>query len=1142
MKKCTFVIFTVFLFFLVSCRKKSEIIRGTAVKDDARPWVFWYWMHGAVSKEGIRADLEAMKRTGIGGAYIFSIKDTLSPSFFSRPVRQLTPEYWETVRYAFNEANRLGLNLAYNVCDGFATAGGPWITPDLSMQKVVWSDTLVSGSRQVDCSLPQPETQLDYYRDIAVFAFPAPEGFGISSTKVVPEVTTSLKGVNPQFLAIKGNTRLLETKERCWIQYAFSKPFTCRSVRITAGWYNYQANRLKIEVSQDGICFTPHIRLQPYRHGWEDVGVKATHLIEPVTARFFRFVYDPEGTEPGSEDLDNAKWSPELRISGIELSAETKLNQFEGKSGAVWRIAPRTTERQLSAGESVDPRKMLNLTSFLGADGRLKWNVPEGKWVILRMGYTPTGYNNATGGGGKGPECDKFNPEAVTLQFNRWFGEACRQIGPDAVKILKIFHVDSWECGSQNWSPVFREEFLKRRGYDLLPWLPVMAGIPLKNSEFSERVLYDVRLTISELVVENFYHVLAGLARDKNFLFSAESVAPVFTCDGMMHFRETDLPMGEFWFRTPSHDKPNDIQDAVSGAHIYGKNIVQAEAFTQIHMDWDEHPGLLKPLADLNFGNGINRMVFHVFTHNPWMDRKPGMTLDKIGVFLQRDQTWWEPGKAWVEYLTRCQELLQAGSPVTDIAVFTGEEIPSRAVLPDRLSNLLPGIMGEVKVRMEKERLENKGLPVRDIPAGVFTSSNMFNPFEWADPLNGYKYDSFNRDALLRLARVENGNVVLPGGAAYKVLVIPGTMKMNPEGRMMSVEVAQKLLKLAREGATLVILEKPEKVPGWQNDPSATEKLKKITDLLFSGEKKIIPDGLGGSLTCWTKGKGLIVSGPVTLNSFEKLGIQRDFAVHDRGGGPSGHFAWNHRKDQQREIYFISNLKDSIRTVTLSFRITGKIPELVFPVSGETVRCTQWRVEKGHTLLNFRFHPYESLFVVFEKNAPSREEIAKDNGMETKTIRELQGEWKVQFDPVFGGPAAPVMLPDLADWSRSADPSIRFYSGTALYSKNFDWKGNNRHPVFLEFERIDNLAEVRLNGRSCGICWTPPFRVRIDEYLYTGENKLEIAVTNTWQNRLIGDHALPEEERITWTTDPFRLGGRALKPAGLTGRVMITQE
>jgi len=1135
---------TVLLLVAVCQAQKPSLKKITeSPEESAKPWVFWYWMHGAVTKNAITADLEAMKEAGLGGAYIFSIRDVPNPPLFEPSVRTMTLEWWNMVKHAMSEADRLGLRLGMNSCDGFTAAGGPWITPEMSMQKVVWKDTLVVGGQTFNGKLPQPEMIEKYYQDIAVFAYPAPEGAGESSFKTVPTVSTNLKDKAVAFLVEKSNKKVFESNLPCWIQYSFDKPFTCRSIIIRTGWNNYQTNRLIIEVSDDGQNFRPAGRLVPPRSGWEDLDANATQLIEPVTAKIFRFVFDPEGSEPGAEDLDDAKWKPGLKILGIELSGETKITQFEGKSGAIWRIGKRNNEKQLPEASCVDSRNLKNITSEIQHDGSLKWAVPAGKWVILRMGHTSTGKTNYIGGGGKGLECDKMNPEAVKLQFDRWFGEAFRQVGPElAGKVLKRFHVDSWECGSQNWSPVFRDEFKKRKGYDLLTYLPVMAGIPLKNADFSERVLSDIRQIISELVVENFYKVMALEAHEKGCLFSAESIAPVMVSDGMLHFREVDLPMGEFWLRSPSHDKPNDIFDAISGAHIYGKNIVQAESFTAIRFDWNEHPRMMKTLADRNFALGINKMFFHVFTLNPWTNRMPGMTVDKVGTFFQRDQTWWKPGKAWVDYITNCQRLLQEGKPVIDIAVFTGEETPRRALLPDRLVNVLPGIFGSKRVEQERVRLLNAGIPVRELPGGVKTQFNMADPENWIDPMRGYAYDSFNRDALLNLAKVENDRIVLPGGANYGLLVVPGGMKMAPDGgERMSTEVAQKLLDLANQGATIILMGKPLKIPGFHTDSLADQKLKKIVDKLFSGDVKTVTDDAGGQFIQWRKGEGRIIQGPYEASSFNNLKIQKDFVASEENEEQTGFISWNHRKVGKKDIYFVANQLEKSRMLELTFRIENKVPELYNPVTNETRPCRQWQTKNGKTTLTYNFEPNESLFILF--NEGKMNSGTGKNWRETVSELNLSGEWKVQFDPSYGGPDNLVNFPELTDWSKNEDASIRFYSGTATYFKSFQWNINMKpnEAYWLELGTFANMAGVKLNGQLCGICWTSPFRVRIDQALKQGSNMLEIAVTNTWANRLIGDNNLPESKRISWTTAPYRLEGKSLLPAGLFGPVAISR-
>lgn len=412
--------------------------------------------------------------------------------------------------------------------------------------------------------------------------------------------------------------------------------------------------------------------------------------------------------------MDAAKWKPNLKIKELRLHREARLDQWEGKAGLVWRVASSTKKEEIGEQDCYALSQIINLTDpFKNSpsdnfkERTLTATLPKGKWKLLRMGHTATGHTNATAGGGKGLECDKFNPKAVRKQFDNWFAQAFVKTNPDvARRVLKYMHVDSWECGSQNWSDTFAAEFRKRRGYDLMPYLPLLAGIPMESAERSEKILRDVRTTIGELVVDVFYQVLADCAKEYDCQFSAECVAPTMVSDGLLHYQKVDLPMGEFWLNSPTHDKPNDMLDAISGAHIYGKNIIQAEGFTEVRGTWNEHPGILKALLDRNYALGINRLFFHVYVHNPWLDRKPGMTLDGIGLFFQRDQTWWNKGaKAFCEYITRCQSLLQYGHPVADIAVFTGEEMPRRSILPERLVPSLPGIFGAERVESERIRL-----------------------------------------------------------------------------------------------------------------------------------------------------------------------------------------------------------------------------------------------------------------------------------------------------------------------------------------------------------------------------------------------------------------------------------------------------
>ncbi|MEL0456039.1 glycosyl hydrolase [Flavobacteriaceae bacterium SZ-1-7] len=1092
-------------------------------EDSAKPWVYWYWLKSAYSKEGITADLEAMRQAGIQGAYLMTIKGPGDEPLINPPIVQLSKEFWELVHWALTEADRLGLKIAFHPADGFAVAGGPWITPQLSMQKVVWADTIVNHSELKNLELPIPIHYEDYYKDIATFAIPVKEPFK-TSIELQPKVTTS-DGEYANFLTDNSKVETqLRMSEPGYIQYEFKNPFHCKSIQIETKGNNYQAHRLLVEVSDDGVNFKSLGRLETPRSGWQDTDAFYTHSLS-ATAKYFRFVYNPEGSEPGAEDIDMAKWNSPFKVTKIILSEEPKIDNYQGKSGAVWRISSRNNKNQIPNSDCVNMEQIVNISQFVDTKGNLNWEAPQGNWRIIRFGHTSTGHENATAGGGRGLEVDKFNKDAIRFQLNHWYGEMRRVAGEElAEKVVEILHMDSWECGSQNWSPLFREEFKNRRGYDIVPYLPLMAGIPLDNIEKSEVILYDVRKTISELVADNFFGTLKEEAIKTGVKFSTENVAPTMTSDGLLHFKYVDYPSGEFWFRSPTHDKPNDMLDAINGGHIYGRDIIQAEAFTQLRMDWDEHPGILKTMADRNYALGINRFFYHVFVHNPWLDRKPGMTLDPIGTFFQRNQTWWEPGSAFFEYCKNVQFQLQKGKPVIDFAVFTGEDIPSRSVLPDRLVSFIPNVFGGARVASEKIRLENIGQPIARMPKEVKYSKNSTDLSHWVNALNGYKYDSFNSDVLLN-AEVKNGNVVFKNALEYKFLVFPDHRKMMPTN-MMSLAVANKILQLVKDGATILVGEKPKAITGFKTDK---QEWQLVVDELWSGNGEKL----------WPLGKGKVIQLPYLGNDFSELGVEPNVLVNKKDAGT---LAWTERQMEEESIYFLSNQKEETQMLDVSFRVIGKVPELYHPISNETKVLENWKVENGRTIIPLQFQPNEAYFIIFKEGSNKKVSLGKPNWSSFETLETLNENWMLQFDNHFNGPLKPIEINELFDWGTSTNDSIKYYSGTATYSKAFNWDSHSKDDLWLQFEDINNIAEVTLNGTSCGIIWTYPYLTNISEAIKKGENNLVVKVTNTWANRLIGDEKLPKDKRLTWTTAPYRLDDTMMVKSGLLGAVQIIKE
>lgn len=1049
---------------------EEMVARFKSPNEEAKPWTFWYWMYGNITQEGITTDLEAMRDAGLGGAYLMPIRSIEQGKEWGGTVRQLSDEWWEMVRFSMQEADRLGLKLGMHICDGFALAGGPWISPEESMQKVVSADTVVEGGGLKDLRLPCPVGAESFYRDIAVYAIPyerQPDDTPLSPRVTCGNLDQSWKA-NPQKAVNIDEKGVIRSSFPCYIDYTFDRPVTVRNIEVEANGNLYQVHRMKLSVSSDGKNFKEVKQLVPARQGWQNYEYANTHAIPPTTARIFRFTWTPAGSEPGSEDLDAAKWKPDLKIKRLHLHTAPRIHLWEGKAGLVWRVAQPTTE--LPEEEYIPLSETLRLE--VSPEGTLTTDLPQGRWRIVRIGHTSTGHTNATGGDGKGLECDKFSRQAVRKQFDHWFAETFQKTDISlAKKVLKYMHVDSWECGSQNWSDNFAEEFRQRRGYDLMPYLPLMVGIPMESAAQSEKILRDVRTTIGELVVDVFYDVMAECAKEYDCRFSAECVCPTMVSDGLAHYQKVDLPMGEYWLNSPTHDKPNDMLDAISGAHIYGKQIIQAEGFTEVRGVWDETPAMIKPLLDRNYALGINKLFFHVFTHNPDPNVRPGMTLDGIGLFFQPSQTWWREGKAFVDYATRCQVLLQYGRPVVDIAVYTGEEMPRRAILPERLVSTLPGLFGEARVAAEQHRLANEGQPLRTRPVGVKHSANMADPEDWINPLRGYAYDTFNPDVLAQ-ATAADGRMTLPGGAAYRVVVVPGARPMNPAPCTLTEETQKKLEMLRQSGVIVPAL-------------------------------------------------------PYTAEDFSALGLPRDVEVPED-------IAWTHRSGRDMEIYFISNQKDSAYSFTASFRDTyGRSPELWDASAGKIYRPEHFEEKEGRVEVSLSLDAGGSMFVVFPVQPTPDIPVLKTT--EERQLLTLSGGWNV----VFKEAQREVDVTDLFDWTDHSDESIRYFSGRASYLNQFEFSPEPDAKYFLHLGEVHDVATVYVNGKECGVAWTPPYEVEITDMLKEDTNLLMIEVTNTWANALRGADKGKAPFAGIKTNARYRLPGDTLLPAGLLGPLSI---
>lgn len=465
------------------------------------------------------------------------------------------------------------------------------------------------------------------------------------------------------------------------------------------------------------------------------------------------------------------------KIADIDEKALYYRAPYSSRPG-VKPYLPALAEYPEPADAAIDRSHVIDLTDRLQPDGRLEWQVPAGNWTVMRFGRRNTGATTRPAPQpGLGFECDKLDAAAFDAHFDNYVGKLLSKVGPrEKGRGWTMLHIDSWEMGSQNWTGAFRDEFRKRRGYDPLPFLPTYSGRIVGSLELSERFLWDMRLTSQELVLENHAGRLKELAHQHGFGLSIEpyDMNPNSDLDlGAV----ADVPMCEFWSEGYGFDTAYSVLEATSIAHTLGRSIVAAEAFTANSREaWRLFPGAIKNQGDWAFCMGINRFVYHTFAHKPH-GRRPGMVMGPYGVHWDRGQTWWPMASAYHQYVSRCQFLLRQGQTVADVLYLVPEGAPHVFRPPP---SALEG-MGSIRDR------------------------------------KGYNFDACSPMTLISRASVRNGQIVFPGGAAYRLLVLPAFNTMTPA-------LLGKIKELAEAGAT-IIGPPPQKSPSLVNYPDCDHQV-----------------------------------------------------------------------------------------------------------------------------------------------------------------------------------------------------------------------------------------------------------------------------------------------------------------------------
>ncbi|TRX21359.1 glycoside hydrolase [Flavobacterium franklandianum] len=1072
----------------------------------AKPRVWWHWMNGNISKEGIAKDLLWMNRIGIGGFMNFDAA-MATPQIVKKRLTYMTPEWKDAFHFTTQLADSLQLEMAIAGSPGWSQSGGPWVNPKDGMKKLVWSEIRIKGGRKFTGVLPKAPTKtgafqnipfsevlsmgaptappLDYYEDISLMAYKLAEA-DVNFSDLKPKVTSSggkftINQLTDGDLATIVLLPATKNNESAWIQFAFEKPQTFKGITIVGGGdegpfglFGDKSETRSLEVSEDGIHFKPISFISAGGMLQQTINFSA------ATAKYFRITFKnplPIFSFDMILGSDAApKPSPGTDIAEIMLHSTTKIDRFEEKAAfaAVKNINVNGTK---ATSDAIAPENVIDLSDKINADGTLNWTPPAGNWKLIRFGYSLLGItNHPASPEATGLEVDKLDPVAIKTYFENYLDQYKSATGGlmGDKGGLQYIVTDSWEAGAQNWTKNLPAEFAKRRGYSLLPWMPVLTGQIIKSSEASEKFLWDYRKTLGEMLVEYHYDQLTQLLKERGMKRYSESheTGRTLIADGMEVKRRAAVPMGAMWTPGPIGGDGKtynvDIRESASVAHIYGQNLVAAESFTAIGDAYAYSPERLKPTADMELASGLNRFVIHTSVHQPSDEHAPGLGLGPFGQWFTRHETWAEQATAWTKYLARSSYLLQQGKFVADIIYYYGEDNNITSLFAKKQPNI---------------------------------------------PM-GYNYDFVNADALLNVLAVKDGQIVTPSGMQYKVLAL------DANSQQMTLKVAQKISELVKAGA-IVVGPKPIATPSLMDDKTAFDTL--VNELW------------GAENTVTTIGKGKVYTGESIEKVLKALAVKPDFEYTKTQDDTQ--LLYVHRKLPEQELYWVNNRNDRAENLEATFRVSGKTVEIWHPETGKTEPAS-YSFADGRTKVSLHLEPNDAVFIVFKENTTVASHILPAV-TETK-LTTLEGNWNLSFQKDRGAPSS-ITVKKLVSWTENSDVGVKYFSGTGTYSKTIDapksWFKNSGQ-LWIDLGEVKNISEVFVNGKSLGIVWKKPFRVDASGILKPGKNTLEIKVTNLWPNRIIGDEQAGAK-KITFISMPFYKANASLLPSGLLSSITV---
>ncbi len=753
--------------------------------DSVKPWVYWYWISDNNTREGVTRDLEAMAEVGIGEALIGNIG--YEGMQYGNP-GILSEEWWQMIEHTIREGKRTGVNIGLFNCPGWSQSGGPWVNPEESMRYLLYSELEIEGGKKLELKLVKPS---EFFQQVRVLAFPVPDNEHSTLNRINSIISTIPQLESPDNL-IDGDTgtvclfRRAAGSKEIIIDIQSKDSFAARSLLLYPANTPFAAD-IDLMINLNG----KYKSIKKFRYDRSNARINVGPIpkgpvavsIPEVNSKNFRLIMSNFSLSNYLTNLPNN--ASDAALSEIVLSGSPRVESFiEKQLGKMCQTPfPLWNEYQWKPQEEtgseemkVNPGNVLDLTSSTAADGTLIWAAPEGRWILLQIGAVPTGTRNAQAAPhAMGWEVDKMNKHHLKKHFDSYIGKLLERMPAEERTALKHVVLDSYEQGSQNWTENMIEDFEVKYGYDPVPWFPVFTGRVVGSADQSDRFLWDWRRLVADRIAYDYVGGFRELCQEKGLRIWLENYGHWgFPSEFLMYGGQSHDVAGEFW---NEGDLGNiECRAASSAAHIYGKKLVSAESYTSAGQAYQRYPAMLKKRGDWSYTEGINQVILHLYIHQPYEDKSPGINA-WFGTEFNRKNTWFRQSKNWIDYQRRCMFMLRRGLPVNDICYFIGEDVPKMT-----------------------------GARIPEMP-------------------DGYSYDYINAEVIMNRLTMKDGRLVLPDGMSYSLLVLPPLETMRPE-------LLQKIAELVKKGAK-VYGPPPSRSPSLQNYPAADLTVKQLVQELW---------------------------------------------------------------------------------------------------------------------------------------------------------------------------------------------------------------------------------------------------------------------------------------------------------------------